>query len=99
MAYHTLTTIQKIKTTKKPKYIYNKLQIKEKKNDLIFPNREEGMIKVPNRNLTLSRSAFLCRAIQTFNQLPIELRKIEEPNIFKAKAKKWVKDFIEIKPP
>ena len=98
-AYHTLTTIHKIINTKKPKYISEKLNLKVNDSKHIFPHREEFKIEVPNRTLSLSRSAFLCRAIQISNQLPIELRKIHESHSFKSKVRIWVQDYIKIKPP
>ena len=97
-AYHTILTVFKTIKTGKPYYLSKKLELNLPKNESTFPHRQAYSITV-HRNLTISRGGMMYRGAKLWNQLPIDLRKIEKLPSFKSGVKKWVMNSISIKPP
>ena len=98
IAYHTLLQVNKTLISKKPAYIYEKLQLRTPEVNSIFPQRQSHTIQI-NRRLNISRSSFIYRGANLFSQLPMDLRMCQNENHFKKKVKAWVKGNIAIKPP
>ena len=90
IAYHTLLTVHKSITNKKPRYIYERLCIRTTSENRIFPHRQSNKISV-NGKLTLTRGGFIYYGVMLFNQLPID-------TTFKTKVKLWISKNISISP-
>jgi hypothetical protein len=90
-ALSTLTSLQKILQNGKPKYLAEKLK------QSTTHTRQENTIRISS-NLTLTRGAYFYRAAGLFSNLPPEMRIQMDPNVFKPKAKAWVKSNIPPKP-
>ena len=65
-ALHTVLYIFKIVRSGEPRYLAEKLQLRQAVQGRIFPLRQVNTIQV-NRDLTLSRSRFLYRGAQLWN--------------------------------
>ena len=91
-AQATLTSLQKVIHNGKPKYLADKLKLNT------MNTRQENTVR-QNSKLTLTRGAYFYPASVLFSNLPPEMRTRMEPQIFKAKAKAWVRLNIPPKPP
>ena len=91
-AQATLTSLQKVIHNGKPEYLADKLKLNT------MNTRQENTVR-QNSKLTLTRGAYFYRASVLFSNLPPEMRTRMEPQIFKAKAKAWVRLNIPPKPP
>ena len=98
VAYHTLLQTNKTLISKKPSYIYEKLNLRTAGENSVFPQRQSHTIQIKKR-LTLSRSCFIYRGASLFNLLPMELRISKNEKHFKTEVKVWVKTNIAIGPP
>ena len=78
--YHTVLNIYKIKTTKQPEYLYERLS-----QENIF-----GNIILDKTNLTLARNGFIYRGSKNWNSIPPDIRKLKKLKTFKTEAKKWI---------
>ena len=97
VAYHTLLQVHKSVLSKKPEYLSNHLSLNLPGNGRTFPHRQIHTITV-NRNLSISRSAFMYRGARLWNQLPLDLRMCQSTPNFKSLVKKWVADQITVRP-
>ena len=88
-ALHTLLYIFKIVRSGEPRYLAEKLQLRQAVQGRIFPLRQVNTIQV-HRDLTLSRSGFLYRGAQLWNQLPPVLRQESRLKVFKFQLRKWI---------
>ena len=95
-AYHTLLSVHKCIIYQKPKYVAEKLGFKIDNANRSYRNQHTIQA---NYKLTLSRSGFIYRGAHLFNQLPEEMRKLQDVKVFKRQVKQWVRDNILIKPP
>ena len=97
VAYHTLTMVHKVIQTGKPEYIANKLEV-------VYGTELERRawggttIRVPQYNLEVSRAGFIYRGANLFNSLTLSIREEKKTTVFKASAKKWVKEISELGP-
>ena len=98
VAYHTLLQVNKTLISKKPSYIYEKLNLRTAGENSVFPQRQSHTIQIKKR-LTMSRSSFIYRGASLFNLLPMELRICKNEKHFKTEVKAWVKTNIAIRPP
>ena len=96
-ACSTLVTAKKSIVAQQPLYLAGKLKLRTDQPNHYVPNRQRNTIRNQS-NLTIARSGFFCRSSALFNQLPLDMRSNMDPNIFKPRAKKWVKQNIPIKP-
>ena len=88
-AYHTLLMAHKILVHQKPRYLYEKLKVKN----------YDGVFKMTaNMKLSVSRGGFIYRSSRLFNMLPLFLRMETNIKMSKGKVKKWVQEKIEMKP-
>ena len=100
MAYFTLLQMHKTVTTQKPSYLANKLVLRKPTVDeRVFPHRQLNCINLDDRNMTISRSGFICRGAKLWNLLPLELRCKEKSNSFKSGVKQWIKEYVSVKSP
>ena len=78
--YHTVLNIYKIKSTKQPEYLYDRL------------NRENirGNLVMDKTNLKLARNGFIYRGSMNWNSLPCDIKTIKKLKLFKTKVKKWI---------
>ena len=86
IAYHTLLTVHKTKTSGKPEYLNRRLQ---------FTQLNKIYVK---QNLNISRGGFVYRGGLLWNHLPEDLRYERKLGRFKARVKAWVKQNVKIKP-
>ena len=98
VAYHVLLQTFNIITTKKPAYLYNKMQLKSDDGINICPQTQLYTIKIL-KNTTLGRNSFCYKSAKLFNCLPLKLRKAVSKSEFKTGIKKWIFGNIPIKPP
>ena len=98
VGYHTLLTVQKTVTNRKPDYIYSRLSLQETVNDGVVAWRQVNKVRVDQR-LTIAREAFMYRGGLLWNSLPVNLRMIGNSAKFKGAVKSWIKEHIPVKPP
>ena len=98
-AYHTLTTVHKVVRSQYPRYLADRLKLRQPVNDEIFPWRQLNTRNVPNGTLSLTRSGFMVRAASLWNWLPSEMRSMTKFGPFKRKLRKWVLEQVLTKPP
>ena len=91
-AFHTVLYIFKIVRSGKPRYLAEKLQLRQAVPGQIFPHRHVNTIQV-HRVLTLSRSGFVYRGAQLWNHLPPEMRQESRLQVFKSQLREGF--FIE----
>ena len=96
-AYTTLVTAQRCISSKQPRYMADKLQLRTNEGNATFPLRQENTLRIQS-NLTLARGGFFCRSSALFNQLPSDLRSNMDPKQFKLRVKAWVRSNIPVKP-
>ena len=84
VVYHTALTVYRIRQSNEPEYLAEQLQ---------FDNRN-GRVIVPNIKLGLAQKSFCYRGADTWNMLPIEIRKARKLGEFKASLKKLVQNNI-----
>ena len=59
----------------------------------------DGMIRhTRDLDLGLTASSFRWRAARSFDELPLEIRKLETAQLFKKAAKAWIKQNIPLIP-
>ena len=84
VVYHTALTVYRIRQSNEPEYLAEQLQ---------FDNRN-GRVIVPNIKLGLAQKSFCYRGADTWNMLPINIRKARKIGEFKAGLKKWVQNNV-----
>ena len=94
-AYHTLLTVQKVKTSHKPKYLDDRLKFKMENNG--GNQRHAYKIQVDQR-LSIARAGFVYRGGLLWNQLPDSLRTNASLENFKKGARRWVQSNVKVKP-
>ena len=97
-AFHTVLSVFKITCSGKPKYLADKLPLRNSINGQIFPLRRVNTLQV-NSGLTLARSGFLYRGAQLWNQLPHFMRQESRLPVFRTELRKWIILNIPAKPP
>ena len=97
-ALHTVLYIFKIVRSGEPRYLAEKLQLRQAVQGRIFPLRQVNTIQV-HRDLTLSRSGFLYRGAQLWNHLPPALRQESRIHVFKSQLRKWILSTVSPKSP
>ena len=97
-AYHSLLTVARMFTSGKPEYFAKKLTRRYPNSEGIFPARQMNNVNVCSYKLSISRSGFLYRAGKLWNHLPESLRTERKVSSFKTELRKWIKEFIPVKP-
>ena len=97
-ALHTVLYIFKIVRSGKPKYLADKLQLRQAVHGQVFPHRQVNTIQV-HGDLTLSRSGFVYRGAQLWNQLPPEMRQESRLQVFKSQLRRWILSTVPARPP
>ena len=85
-AYHTLLQVHKSILNQQPQYIYDNLNLRVHGKNQTFPHRQEYTVNT-NRNLSISRAAFIYRGAHIWNMLPLHLRKCDKTPTFKNQVK------------
>ena len=96
--YHTMVPANCIIRTGQPKYLADRLVLRQPQPDQLFPARHINTISV-NWDLTLGRCGFLYRAARIWNLMPPTLRDTEKQEVFKTGLRKWIMENIPRKPP
>ena len=96
-AYHTLTTVHKVKKSRKPEYLFQRLRGNQEAEDSVLARRQVNKIYVEQK-LTIARAGFMYRGGLLWNQLPEWLRKEVNTDKFKRGTRKWVEMMVPIKP-
>ena len=89
----------KVVTSQKPKYLSDRLRLRKPIEGQVFNHRLLNTIRVPNVQLSASKSAFFVRGASLWNLLPLVMRSGMTPATFKKELRKWVLENISIKPP
>ena len=80
VVYHTALTVYRIRQSNEPEYLAQQLQ----------SDNRNGRIIVPNVKLGLTQSSFCFRGADTWNSLPLNVRKAQKIGQFKTGLRKWV---------
>ena len=94
VVFHSLVLVYKIKSDKKPVYLYDKLG-----HEFSYRTRiadAHGIRQTGRLNSELNRKSFIPRSINHWNSLPHGIRLTLKLDDYKMKLKGWVKDNIEI---
>ena len=95
ISYHSLLLLYKSKQTKKPVYIFSKINSKFLKRTRLATT--EGIKDSRNFKSSLAQASFIPRTIKTWNEdLPIELRSDSTLERFKFNLKTWIKGNIKL---
>ena len=84
IAYHTLLTVYRIRTSKGPEHLYR----------LLGRDNHNGHIIVKNVQLGLYRSSFVFRGAVLWNKLPRSMRHNCKETSFKSVLNKWIKENV-----
>ena len=82
--YQTLLTMKRIKTTREPEYLYEKLS----------QENIRGHIVIPNTRLSIAKKSFCWRAAEWWNKIPQDIRTLDLPK-FKMELKDWIFRSVE----
>ena len=80
IVYHTVLSIYKIKKTKEPEYLYERLSRENIRNNIV----------VDNTKMKLAKNSFTVRGPENWNLLTNEIRNEKKIKTFKTLAKKWI---------
>jgi hypothetical protein len=97
IAYHTLLTVQKCLTNQKPKYLYERLDLRPVELNTMMASRQLNTTMV-DQKLETSRGGFMYRGSQLWNSLPTRLKIFGNLPKFKKGVRKWVTETIAVKP-
>ena len=97
VAYHTLVTVFKVKSTGKPKYLDQRLPFRNYGSESVLLRRQANMIMI-NQQLNIARDGFIYRGGLLWNQLPEDVRCQQSLSKFKKLARSWVSQNVQIKP-
>ena len=96
-AYHTLVMVRKIKSNKKPRYLDRRLPFYTVEDNIVGPRRQLNKIHV-NQSLNISRAGFVYRGALLWNNLPDQLRNMNQLGRFKTMVRLWVEQNLAMKP-
>ena len=91
ISYHTLLSVFKVISTKKPTYVYERL--KPANN---FRGTRNGLTLNCHGDLAVTRGSFMYRGAKLFNMLPKEIKTTSKYDSFKRKVKPWILSLIHI---
>ena len=92
--YHTALQVWKVRSYQAPGYIYSKL--KPVNNRRLTRSVAQGSLLVPRVEKTVSKFSFMVRSASTWNQIPTNIRSLENFSTFKGNLKTWIKGNISI---
>lgn len=93
--YNVLVYVFKIKNKLTPEYLCKKLEYNRDFHNRNTRNREE--LRLPNIKTEFARKTIFYNGIKMFNQLPSEIRKQTQLNMFKKMVKNFVMENIDIR--
>ena len=96
VVFHSLMSIYKILKTKKPKFLYDKINMNYEHYSHTTRASSRCDIIIPFLRLNLSMNSFLYRSMKLWNDLPIHIRDISETNRFKICVKTYIKENIPL---
>ena len=88
--YHSVLQVWKIRTAEVPVYLNSRMQLS------VTRSAEEGTLRVPIAESSITSKSFLVRAAVMWNSIPPSLRNIKRFESFKSKLKQWTKANIDI---
>ena len=88
--YHSVIQVWRVRTAQLPRYIHSKLQ------SSITRSSEEGTLRIPPVERSLSAKSFLVRAAVMWNSVPPAIRDIKKIEELKPKLKTWIKQNVEL---
>ena len=92
--YHSVVLVYKVKQNQTPKYLHSMFSWSYNYNTR---QAEGGAIRLVGKpKLEVNKSSFRWRAANQYNQLPAEVRTCVSLASFKLKAKKWIKENVNI---
>ena len=96
--YHSLILVYKIKSKRKPEYLYNKLSVPFTSNTRqSVGNTLENKIKESRIEYELNRTSFIPRTILSWNKIPSNIRLSPTTDIFKKRLKEWIRTNVNLK--
>ena len=88
--FHTALLVWRVKNTENPVYINSKFQPSRTRTS------DQGNLRLPVVEYSLSRKSFMVRSASVWNSIPPEIRNINTIGTFKKKLKEWTKFNIEL---
>ena len=88
--FHTVLQVWRVIRTKNPVYINSKLQ------PSVTRSADQGTLKVPAVEYSVSKKSFMVRSAYMWNTIPPDIRNCKTVELFKKKLKEWIKLNIEI---
>ena len=92
--FHSLVLVYKVKSDKKPFYLYDRLGHEFSHNTRLMEGN--GVRDTGKQHSELHRTSFIPRSIRDWNSLPHNIRLCTKLPEFKKRLKVWVKSNIEI---
>jgi hypothetical protein len=96
VVYHSVVLVYKVIQNKSPKFLHSMFSA-----EYTYQTKQarDGMIRhTRDLDLGLTASSFRWRAARSFDELPLEIRKLETAQLFKKAAKAWIKQNIPLIP-
>ena len=95
ISYHSLLLLYKSKQTKKPGYIFSKINNRFLRKTRLATT--EGIRDNRHFKTFLAQASFIPRTIKAWNEeLPVELRSEKRLERFKVKLKTWITENIKL---
>ena len=88
--FHTAIQVYKVKMSQCPVYIHSKYTPSNTRN------ASQGTLLVPAVQKSFSSKSFIVRSASTWNQIPPNLRNLQNLNTFKSGLKKWTRENISL---
>ena len=97
--FHSLVLLFKVKTDKKPVYIFNHIGTQAGRNTRQEADRISANFLKDARNLETgtARKTFIPRTVDDWNELPDEIRAAVSQQVFKRKLRTWVQGNVPLK--
>ena len=88
--YHSIILVQKTLQTGYPRYIFERLPTEFTRETRLAGTRCLRLALTKRATLRISEKSFIHRALSSYNQIPVELRSVENISTFKLKLKIWL---------
>ena len=97
--FHSLVLLFKVKTDKKPVYIFNHIGTQAGRNTRQEADRISANFLKDARNLETgtARKTFIPRTVDDWNELPDEIRAAVSQQVFKRKLRTWLQGNVPLK--
>ena len=87
VAFYSSWTLFKTRQTGLPKYLHDIISTEFKQKTRLADN---GIRSDRHFTTSIGQTSFIPRSIDLWNEIPLEIRREESPNLFSQKLKEWV---------